>query len=127
MEETNKIIILSKEDVQKFKESNDKLEFYTQKPEMKWGFIIVTAPWCGHCQDFQPDIEFLAKHLSEHQVYFFKLNSEDDETHDILDKLNVNGYPSIFNLKPIENGKCLIEEWTENSRSVETFLNFLSQ
>ena len=73
MEETNKIIILSKEDVKKFKQSSDKLEFHTQKPEMKWGFIIVTAPWCGHCQDFQPDIEFLAKHLSEHQVYFFKL------------------------------------------------------
>ena len=35
MEETNKIIILSKEDVQKFKESNDKLEFHTQNPEMK--------------------------------------------------------------------------------------------
>ncbi|KAF9682632.1 hypothetical protein SADUNF_Sadunf05G0129100 [Salix dunnii] len=65
----------------------------------KHDFIVVEfyAPWCGHCQNLAPEYEKAASILSsnDHQIVLAKVNADDKVNHEISEKFEVQGFPTI--------------------------------
>ena len=65
--------------------------------------IYFYAPWCRHCQAFEPEYQKAAGVLKKENIYLAKIDSSTDKK--AAQKYKVNGYPTIlFFLKgdPIE-------------------------
>lgn len=65
--------------------------------------IYFYAPWCKHCQAFEPEYQKAAAVLKKENIYLAKIDSSTDKK--AAQKYKVNGYPTVlFFLKgePIE-------------------------
>ena len=100
------------------------------------GLLTVYAPWCGYCIIYNyliffsykslNDLDFLSKELKKYNVHFFKINGDDDENRDLVDLLNIRGYPSLYELvKTNVEGQYRIKSW-DKERSVKYILTYLS-
>ena len=124
-EQKTQVVVLNKNDAEKFIETDDEIIFNFDKT-MEWGLLTVYAPWCGYCQEFEPDLDFLSKELKKYNVHFFKINGDDDENRDLVDLLNIRGYPSLYELvKTNVEGQYRIKSW-DKERSVKYILTYLS-
>lgn len=56
--------------------------------------IFFYAPWCGHCQAFEPHIQKAAAELKKENIYIAKIDSSTDKK--AAQKYNVNGFPTLL-------------------------------
>ena len=61
--------------------------------ESKPVIIDIWATWCGPCRIFSPVIEETSKEYSA-KAKFYKLDA--DENHDIVEKYNIMGIPTVL-------------------------------
>ena len=54
--------------------------------------LIIYAPWCGHCKRSMNDF----KEASSKSDKIMLINSDDEESSDILKKYKVSGFPTIM-------------------------------
>ena len=65
--------------------------------------IFFYAPWCPHCQNFEPEYQSAADDLKKENIYLAKIDGSTDKK--ASQKYKVSGYPSILffiNEEPIE-------------------------
>ena len=71
---------------------------YMVNPEFKGKAMLIKfyAPWCGHCHKLAPVLNKLSKKIGNTKIVVSALNCD---KYDISDKLNIQGYPTIFLVK----------------------------
>jgi len=60
----------------------------------KMGMLFVGAEWCGHCVSFKPIYEQFSKIVNDFDLY----HMDSEVCKSILSKMNVEGFPTIFNV-----------------------------
>lgn len=55
------------------------------------------APWCGHCQQLQPEWQEAAKQLAHDEVHLAKVDCTKEQA--ICDRFDVKAYPTIYFFK----------------------------
>ncbi len=87
----------------------------------KFGFLKVYAPWCGHCQNMVPTMNFLANELKKENIIFGALNSDNPKNSKKLQELDVGYFPSLYMV--YDDGKT--EKVEINNNSVEAILEVI--
>lgn len=64
-------------------------------------FVFVHALWCGHCKNFKPIVDKVKKEYESKKNKDFKFveiegDSTDELDRKILEKLKVDGYPTLL-------------------------------
>ncbi|OAF65664.1 Protein disulfide-isomerase [Intoshia linei] len=81
-------------------------------------FIMFYAPWCGHCEKFQPILQDIADEWStrkDHSLVFGKIDSTKNDAH-----VDIKGYPTLILFK---NGKQeIVYDGSRDKESVTAFL-----
>ena len=68
---------------------------YILKKKNVNGFVFVGAEWCGHCKETAPQIIKLSQMAGLTYPVFF-IDGAKNKNSDLLSKLSVKGYPTIF-------------------------------
>jgi DnaJ family protein C protein 10 len=80
------------------------------------------TPWCGHCQNFAPEFEIIAKKLKS--VRAGKINCQN--LPHICNKAGVNAYPTIRLYLGTESGEMQDPEGMEvNGYTYESISNYV--
>lgn len=59
-------------------------------------FLVVYADWCGHCKRFMPEYNKLKNKYDEiNGVKLYAINSEDPKSQELVQKLNISGFPTM--------------------------------
>ena len=59
-------------------------------------FVVVYAEWCGHCKRFMPEYkQLMNKYDKINGVKLYALDSEAPEHKEVIQKMNVQGFPTI--------------------------------
>ena len=125
MKDKTKVIELTKNNIE-YIEKNGQILLKKIDKSSKYGFLVLYAPWCGHCQMFEPDIDFLSMEL-DGVISFYKLNGDDDENSELIDKLNFTGFPTIFDLELVSQDYYKIKEYGGNGRNVKDILEYITR
>ncbi len=125
MKDKTKVIELTKNNIE-FIEKNGEILLKKIDKSSKYGFLVLYAPWCGHCQMFEPDIDFLSMEL-DGLVSFYKLNGDNDENSELLDKLDFTGYPTVFDLELVSQDYYKIKDYGGNGRNVKDILEYITR
>tara|TARA_B100000674_G_C37710820_1_gene855060 strand:- start:280 stop:660 length:381 start_codon:yes stop_codon:yes gene_type:complete len=125
MKDKTKVIELTKNNIEFF-EKNGEILLKKIDKSSKYGFLVLYAPWCGHCQMFEPDIDFLSMEL-DGLVSFYKLNGDNDENSELLDKLDFTGYPTVFDLTLDSQDYYKIKDYGGNGRNVKDILEYITR
>ena len=125
MKDKTKVIELTKNNIE-FIEKNGEILLKKIDKSSKYGFLVLYAPWCGHCQMFEPDIDFLSMEL-DGLVSFYKLNGDNDENSELLDKLDFTGYPTVFDLELVNQDYYKIKDYGGKSRNVDDILEYITR
>ena len=125
MKDKTKVIELTKNNIE-FIEKNGEILLKKIDKTSKYGFLVLYAPWCGHCQMFEPDIDFLSMEL-DGVVSFYKLNGDNDENSELLDKLDFTGYPTVFDLELVSQDYYKIKDYGGNGRNVKDILEYITR
>jgi protein disulfide-isomerase-like protein len=92
-------------------------EFIVNNPSV---YLMVYAPWCGHCKRMKPDYEEAARELAESGVGGVLAALDATKSRGVADKLGVTGYPSV---KYFQQGEQ--PAWPVNFRTKDTILTFM--
>ena len=125
MKDKTKVIELTKNNIE-YIEKNGEILLKKIDKSSKYGFLVLYAPWCGHCQMFEPDIDFLSMEL-DGVVSFYKLNGDNDENSELLDKLDFTGYPTVFDLELVSQDYYKIKDYGGNGRNVKDILDYITR
>ena len=125
MKDKTKVIELTKNNIE-YIEKNGQILLKKIDKSSKYGFLVLYAPWCGHCQMFEPDIDFLSMEL-DGVVSFYKLNGDNDENSELLDKLDFTGYPTVFDLELVSQDYYKIKDYGGNGRNVKDILEYITR
>ena len=125
MKDKTKVIELTKNNIE-YIEKNGEILLKKIDKSSKYGFLVLYAPWCGHCQMFEPDIDFLSMEL-DGVVSFYKLNGDNDENSELLDKLDFTGYPTVFDLELVSQDYYKIKDYGGNGRNVKDILEYITR
>ena len=80
--------------------------------QFKHLMIFFYAPWCPHCQNFEPEYQSAADDLKKENIYLAKIDGSTDKK--ASQKYKVSGYPSIlFSLKKNQSN-LKVEELKKN-------------
>ena len=86
--------------------------------------VLFYADWCGHCKNIKPDWDSAAKSVnSDMKKKMIKVNCGDmknSEHKKIMEKYNINGYPTILVLK---DGK-IVKDY-DGERDKKSFIDFV--
>jgi thiol-disulfide isomerase/thioredoxin len=80
------------------------------------GLLLVKADWCGHCKRVLPELEEVSR-LTGSAFPIYKLDS--DKNKNTVNKLGVNGFPTIFFIE--QDGR--ISKQYEKERTTRAFIN----
>ena len=59
-------------------------------------FVVVYADWCGHCKRFMPEYKNLMTNYDKiNGVKLYALNSEEPQNKELIQKMDVRGFPTI--------------------------------
>jgi len=81
-------------------------------------FIMMYAPWCGHCQRLKPDWEKLAKNPGVDNVFISKVDCTANKV--ICSKYDVKGYPTLLYFR---NGELL--DTYDGAKTLEALKSYL--
>jgi thiol-disulfide isomerase/thioredoxin len=105
-----------------FRSENDKIILSHNLTNKKYGIVKFYAPWCGHCTNMIPVLEFLAKKLPNMSKPFFVAAVNCTNTsvgNDLLaKKCGIKGFPTLF----FVNLDGELEDFNPSSRSIEGLL-----
>jgi thiol-disulfide isomerase/thioredoxin len=109
-----------------FEEKNGKMYV---KGEKGSGFIAFYAPWCHFCTELAPAWNKYAKSMEGTSFHFLAVNCTDPKTVNVVQKLEINGYPTIKFIDP--KTKQVVPAQYENGDSIqrtpEGFNKFLKE
>lgn len=57
-------------------------------------FVLIYAPWCGHCKSFMPDYEAIAAELENEDVVIAKMDGAANDVDSSIFK--VDGFPTMY-------------------------------
>jgi thiol:disulfide interchange protein len=88
-----------------FAGKNSQLHFRSSKKvhQNKHGFLLVYAPWCGFCHDpafVQSNELFQTRVAKRLNTFLVAFNADLPEHELILHELGVEGFPTMFHIKP---------------------------
>ena len=78
------------------------------------GFITFYAPWCPHCVDMVPIIQYLAEQLKPYDIKFGSVNCDNAKT--VSDELKIEALPSFYFVK--ENGRLIPYEGSSDIEEI---------
>ena len=81
-----------------------------KKYKGKYAFVKVYAPWCGHCITMTSDIIKLGNKVKNTNFKVITVNSENSENSEIISKLNIGGFPSLY----ILHSNSKFEKYTDD-------------
>lgn len=90
--------------MENYYENCDVLEVDGQKDLMRpdilgnLGLLKVYAPWCGHCKNMKDTMKQIAHNLNDVNYNVMAINSENDNNKELIEKLSVRGFPSLFTI-----------------------------
>ena len=59
-------------------------------------FTLIKADWCGHCQEFiKNSLKTIKDYIKQHQKFIEYTELDADNDSQIIDKLNVIGFPTL--------------------------------
>lgn len=71
-------------------------DFYNKTPKnYKNGFLFVGAEWCVHCRNASPEIKKLSQ-ITGLNIPVFFIDGGKKENSNLLKKLKIEGFPTIF-------------------------------
>jgi thiol-disulfide isomerase/thioredoxin len=113
---------------QKFKTSyHVKEEFDTAKSNKHAELMFFYADWCPHCKTAKPiwndlKTQYQNKTINGYQVLFTEVNctSESAETEQLMNKYNIEGFPTI---KLIKDGQIIEYDAKPTKETLNEFLN----
>lgn len=78
---------------------NNNGDVYVENPSKNPGMILIWADWCGHCTRFKPTYVDICTKLNGNGIVKYPCIAIEDEelkkNPNVLQKLNVQGYPTI--------------------------------
>ena len=60
-------------------------------------------------------------------VSFYKLNGDNNENSELLDKLDFTGYPTVFDLELVSQDYYKIKDYGGNGRNVKDILEYITR
>ena len=89
-----------------YKPNNEKMPTWTQNNSNELEIMFFFANWCPHCKTAKPEWEKAKKEYNNTTINGYKINfvdvdctNPDSQTTSMMDKYNVEGYPTIILLK----------------------------
>lgn len=71
--------------------------------------VAFTAPWCGHCKNFKPQLEIAAQSFKDSDNVTFG-NFDADANKDFAAKYDVHGFPTIKFFPAAKPNEAVVEE-----------------
>lgn len=67
--------------------------------ELTNNLVVVkfSAPWCGPCKKIAPEVEKLSEQYTN--TLFYSVDTDDDDSSEMVDKYNVTALPTFVFLK----------------------------
>lgn len=95
-------------------------EFLNNSKENSNTLMVIDfkASWCGPCKTLTPFMEELVPNYPD--VIFYVIDSDDDETEEIVDHFEIKALPSIIYLK---NGEVLDTVIGVDKQKIEDTIN----
>lgn len=99
------------------------------KDDKTTGFIAFYAPWCHFCVELAPTWNKYAKQMNDTSFKFLAVDCTSDNCKEIVDTLNINGFPTIKYIDPKTHEVVSTDnrDGSKLSRTKEGFVNFLKQ
>jgi thiol-disulfide isomerase/thioredoxin len=89
-----------------YKPNNEKMPLWTKDNSNVVEIMFFFATWCPHCKTAKPEWEKIKSEYSNIEIHGYKIlfveidcSNPDSKTTSIMDKYNVEGYPTIILLK----------------------------
>jgi len=88
-----------------------------QEPSM----FFFHADWCGHCQDFKPQVEKFKTYPQMQHINFVDCNDKQPHTDNLIREFGIQGFPTIVLKKP--NGQVVFFNKARTAQGLAEFLD----
>ena len=88
--------------------------------------VLFFAPWCGHCQAFEPEFKQFSSQCEQKNPNVNPVIINGDENNDLMSKYNIKGFPTVLGI--IKDGQSAdkVVEYT-GPRSQEGLSQFVQE
>lgn len=84
-------------------------------------FVFFHAPWCGHCKQFKPIYEALARSMAASGAKFKSVQSDVLQASKHADKVPIRGFPTVVAFKNGQQADSLVGN--QGAEALKTFVS----